>query len=201
MMSHGVDVDRFNVITMLGLPLATAEFIQTTARIGRRYPGLVFVLHRMGVERDASVFRAFDTFVRQGDRFIEPVAITRRSRRVLDHTFAGLFAARVLAVHEPRRLARQGGNTVMAKDFRTYVQGEANFEVEEFRALCSALGLEPDGDDPLVNEVRQHVRLTMREANDPASKARFTTELTERLPMRSLREVETQIQIYSVPGK
>jgi len=201
MMSHGVDVDRFNILTMLGLPLAAAEFIQTTARIGRRYPGVVFVLHRMGVERDSSVFRAFRTFVEQGDRFIEPVAITRRSRRVLDHTFAGLFAARVLAVHEPRRLARQGGNTVMAKDFRTYVQGEANFEEEEFRALCGALGLEPDGDDPLVNEVRQHVRLTMREANDPASKARFTTELTERPPMRSLREVETQIQIYSRAGK
>ena len=49
MISHGIDVDRFNVITMLGLPLATAEFIQTTSRIGRRYPGLVVVLHRMGV--------------------------------------------------------------------------------------------------------------------------------------------------------
>ena len=54
-----------------------AEFIQTTARIGRRYPGLVLVLHRMGVERDASVFRTFDIYIRQGDRFIEPIAITR----------------------------------------------------------------------------------------------------------------------------
>ena len=73
MLSHGVDIDRLNVMVMLGLPLATAEFIQTTARIGRRYPGLVLVLHRMGVERDAIVVRTFDIYVRQGDRLIEPV--------------------------------------------------------------------------------------------------------------------------------
>lgn len=41
MMSHGVDVDRLNVMVMLGIPLSAAEFIQATARVGRRYPGLV----------------------------------------------------------------------------------------------------------------------------------------------------------------
>ena len=40
MLSHGVDLDRLNVMVMLGLPLATAEFIQTTARVGRTHPGL-----------------------------------------------------------------------------------------------------------------------------------------------------------------
>jgi hypothetical protein len=31
MMSHGVDIDRLNVMVMLGIPLGTAEFIQATA--------------------------------------------------------------------------------------------------------------------------------------------------------------------------
>ena len=35
MLSHGVDVSRLNVMVMLGLPLTTAEFIQTSARVGR----------------------------------------------------------------------------------------------------------------------------------------------------------------------
>ena len=46
MLSHGVDIDRLNVMVMLGLPLSTAEFIQTTARVGRTFPGLVIVCTR-----------------------------------------------------------------------------------------------------------------------------------------------------------
>src|SRR6185436_6206642 len=65
MMSHGVDVDRLNVMAMLGLPLTTSEFIQATARVGRRWPGVVFVMHKIGRERDASVYRSFGSFVTQ----------------------------------------------------------------------------------------------------------------------------------------
>jgi hypothetical protein len=57
MMSHGVDVDRLNVMIVLGLPLTTAEFIQATSRVGRKWPALVLVVHKMGRERDAGVFR------------------------------------------------------------------------------------------------------------------------------------------------
>jgi Amidohydrolase family len=83
-----------------GIPLGTAECIQSSARIGRRWPGLVFVVHKIGGERDASVFRSFPKFVEQGDRFIEPVPITGRSRRVLERTVAGLELARIWIVHE-----------------------------------------------------------------------------------------------------
>lgn len=38
MLSHGVDINRLNIMVMLGLPLATAEFIQTTSRVGRLTP-------------------------------------------------------------------------------------------------------------------------------------------------------------------
>jgi hypothetical protein len=60
MMSHGVDIDRLNVMVMLGLPLATAEFIQATSRVGRRWPGIVFVMHKItesGTRRSTSPFR------------------------------------------------------------------------------------------------------------------------------------------------
>jgi hypothetical protein len=67
MMSHGVDIDRLNVMVMLGLPLGVAEFIQATARVGRRWPALVFVMHKIGRERDASVYRTFPQFVSHGE--------------------------------------------------------------------------------------------------------------------------------------
>ena len=89
MMSHGVDIDRLNVMVIIGVPLTASEFIQATARVGRRYPGLVFVLHKIARERDSAVFRSFPQFVSHSDRFVEPVAITRRSRRVLERTIPG----------------------------------------------------------------------------------------------------------------
>jgi len=101
MMSHGVDIDRLNIMVMLGLPLTTAEFIQSTARVGRQWPSLAFVIHRIARERDASVFKAFPQYVSQGDRFVEPIPITGRSRRVLERTLPGLAFARILLMHEP----------------------------------------------------------------------------------------------------
>jgi|GEM_PF-2775224 len=105
MLSHGVDIDRLNVMVMLGLPLSTAEFIQTTSRVGRTHPGLVLVLHKVGRERDAAVFRTFPSFVRHADRLIDPVPITARSRRVLELTFPGLLQGLIYGAHEPAALA------------------------------------------------------------------------------------------------
>ena len=102
MMSHGVDIDRLNVMLVIGLPLTASEFIQATSRVGRTYPGLVIVLHKIARERDAAIFRSFPQFVAHGDRFVEPVAVTRRSRRVLQRTAAGLELARILTLYEPR---------------------------------------------------------------------------------------------------
>jgi hypothetical protein len=197
MMSHGVDVDRFNVITLLGIPLATAEFIQTSARIGRRHSGLVFVLHRMGVERDSSVFRSFAPYVEQGDRFIEPVAITRRSRRVLEHTFPGMFSARVHGIHEAKRVRKEGKSISIARDLRAYAASAPILEDQEFDELCDALGVDPSSSSPLAEELRHQLRLTFQEVNNPASRAFFISELLPAPPMRSLREVETQIEVHS----
>jgi len=83
MMSHGVDIDRLNLLVMLGFPLTTAEFIQTSARVGRTHPGVVFVIPRMARERDAGIYRAFTHFVHQGDRFVEATD-TRCVRSVND---------------------------------------------------------------------------------------------------------------------
>jgi hypothetical protein len=196
MMSHGVDIDRFNVITLLGVPLATAEFIQTSARIGRRWPGLVFVLHRMGVERDSSVYRSFPTYIRHGNRFVAPIALTRRSRRVLRSTFSGLWAARVLAVHEPASLNGGGVALSTARRLREYAKANPIDEREEFEALCGALRIDPHSDDPMVGELKRLVRDTFRELLNPASTATFISEVPARAPMRSLREVESQIPIW-----
>jgi hypothetical protein len=199
MMSHGVDVPRLNVLTMLGLPLATAEFIQTTARIGRRWPGLVFVLHRMARERDAGILRVFETFVRHGDRFVDPVPVTRRSKRVLELTFGGALEARRLGIHEPRVVNLGGRPLTTIERLRDYVDGgrfDADAEVE---ALISAFALDRETDSHLISAIEEWLAETLAELHDDTVDARWPSQvIVTGPPMRSLRDVESQVDVYSV---
>ncbi len=192
MMSHGVDVDRLNLMVMLGLPLATAEFIQATARIGRRYPGAVFVLHKMALERDASVFRSFKTFVDQGDRFVEAIPVTKRSCRVLERTMPGLEMARLLHIHEPE----SGQSLTRVPRVRDYFQQSGITNDSELEAVIQLLDAEESLDEQLRTTAQEWLRRFFRELDDPATTANWPAELLPDTPvMKSLRDVEEQAPI------
>lgn len=198
MLSHGVDIERLNVMVMLGLPLSTAEFIQTTSRVGRSHPGLVLVLHRIGRERDASVFRSFVPIIHHADRLIDPVPITRKSRRVLDVTFAGLFSARVLGVHEPRALKNRLQPLTTVARIRAGFDKLTVLEEDEYEALVDLLGIRSPLDENIRADLRALVRATFRAINDPATNARFLSDaLPNGGPMLSLRDVEDQVPVYT----
>lgn len=202
MLSHGVDVNRLNVMVMLGLPLATAEFIQTTSRVGRTNPGLVIVLHKIGRERDAAVYRTFPSFVAHADRLIDPVPITAKSRRVLELTFAGLVQARIYGVHEPAAIAaglRQLTKPGLVR--RAFVQLPV-LEPDEFRELIEMLDFDDPLDEGLRRDLTAYLREFYRALNDPASSAEWVSELfSTGEPMRSLRDVEQQAPVYSRGGR
>lgn len=192
MMSHGVDIDRLNAMVVLGVPLTTAEFIQTTARVGRRYPSLVFLVHKIARERDASVYRSFEHFVLQGDRFVEPVPVTRRSRRVLERTIAGLELARVLTLHEPRSSIAL--STV--KNLRQYFKDADLTEEDEFGALVRTLGIDGDLDEPMRSDLGRWIEGFFANLMDPAGNARWPSDLCPwGGPMISLRDVEEQAPV------
>ncbi|WP_368178519.1 helicase-related protein [Aeromonas sp. R7-1] len=192
MMSHGVDVDRLNVMVMLGIPLSAAEFIQATARVGRRFTGLVFVVHKIGRERDAGIFRSFRQFVEQGDRFVEPIPVTRRSRRVLARTIAGLELARLLVIHE----GASGAALSTLRAFKEYVSS-GKFDVDlEFDALIEMLGLQSELDEPLKKDLRVWFDELRQYILVPPNDARFPSDLSPSgPPMLSLRDVEKQVPI------
>jgi len=193
MMSHGVDVDRLNIMVMVGLPLGTAEFIQATARVGRRYPGLVFVVHEIGRERDAGVFRSFTKFVEQGDRFVEPIPITRRSRRVLARTTAGLELARILTIHEPRSGASLGS----LKKLREYVVGGGMDFEREKEILLEYLGIDFKHDPDLVRDLEKWFLDFKRNILQPLPDHRFPGDASPTgQPMMSLRDVEDMVPLF-----
>lgn len=194
MMSHGVDIDRLNTMCMLGMPLTTSEFIQATARVGRRWPGLVFVAFKMARERDAAVYRLFYKYVEQGDRFIEPVPVTRRSRRVLDRTTPGLEFARILMSHEPA----SGTALSSPRSLRAYLVGKKAASREtELEALVHYLHLTDSLSERLRGDLRQWLDRFFRNLENPTGNPRFIDELSPtKAPMRSLRDVEEQAPIY-----
>jgi len=192
MLSHGVDVNRLNTMVMLGLPLTTAEFIQTTARVGRRYPGLVYVLHKIGRERDAQTFRHFDKYVSQGDRFVDAIPITRRSRRVLALTMPGVMAARVLMLHEPASKQRLSTSVKL----RQYTHDAGIGPADEAAAMAAILGLDGPEDSLHQQQILDWVRGWFADLEDPASKAQYTFQIGDPSPMTSLRDVEAQAPIH-----
>ncbi|EQD34879.1 helicase conserved, partial [mine drainage metagenome] len=56
MISHGVDLERVNIMVMDGVPEETAEYIQASSRSGRRHVGLVVVVLADYVLRSASIY-------------------------------------------------------------------------------------------------------------------------------------------------
>lgn len=191
MMSHGVDIDRLNIMIMLAFPLGVAEFIQATARVGRKWPGLVIVVPKMTRERDASVYRAFPEFVSHGDRFVEPIPITRKSRRILDRTLSGLELARLTLIHEP------SSDTALTtiKSLNAYIKDNPQTLTEDEAAICADLGLEAE-DEFMRAQVRSWFLNFTRNLGAPPSDTNFPSELSPTGdPMTSLRDVEEQIYI------
>jgi hypothetical protein len=193
MMSHGVDINRLNTMTVLGVPLTTAEFIQATSRVGRTYPGLVHVIHKIGRERDATVFSHFGPFVRQGDRFVEPIPVTRSSRRVLELTTSAAIEARRLFIHEPRSL---GQRLTTVDLLRKYVADMGIEQDEEARAVAAALGI-PEAKHLAYADVMGYLEMYFARLEDPAFGAKFPNQLFDRnrKPMLSLRDVEAKIPV------
>ncbi|GLY05013.1 DEAD/DEAH box helicase [Actinoplanes sp. NBRC 101535] len=192
MISHGVDVDRLNIMTVLGVPLTTAEFIQATARVGRTHPGLVYVIHKVGRERDSTVYSHFRAFVEQGDRFVEPVPITRSSRKVLELTTPAAVEARRLFVHEPRS-PQQRLTTIQL--LREYVNLTGLSPEAEVDAIASILGvrdteylLREDLETDLIDGY-------FAKLQEYGLGLKWPSELLNRRPMLSLRDVEAQIPI------
>jgi hypothetical protein len=191
MMSHGVDIDRLNTMVLVGLPLGTAEFIQATARVGRTHPGVVFVIPKIARERDAGVFRAFRAFVEQGDRFVDAIPITRRSRRVLERTLPGIAMARLLHVHEPSI----GRPLTTTKAVLRAITAGSYSPVTESDAVVQALGLTGPLDAEARADVQAWFARFFAALSSPGADRFPAGNCPGPGPMRSLRDVEAQAPI------
>ena len=119
MISVGVDVDRLGLMAIMGQPQATAEYIQSSSRVGRRHPGLVVVLFNASRSRDRSHYEGFTSYHSALYRQVESTSVTPFSSRARDRALHAVLVGAARLVYPEARPNHAAAN---AADFKNRLE-------------------------------------------------------------------------------
>ena len=90
----GIDISRLSLLCVVGQPKTTAQYIQVTGRIGRRWnerPGLVVTIYSPSKPRDRSHFEQFRSYHERLYSHVEPTSVTPFSAPALDRALHAIL--------------------------------------------------------------------------------------------------------------
>lgn len=112
----GVDIDRLSLMTVVGQPKTTSQYIQVTGRVGRRWwerPGLVATILMPSKPRDRSHYERFRSYHERLYAAVEPTSVTPFTRQTLERALHSVLAGYVRQLGGP---AEQGSPTPVPQD-------------------------------------------------------------------------------------
>jgi len=214
MISHGVDIDRLNLMLFYGWPNTTAEYIQASSRAGRTSPGLVFILFRPQRARERTIFDYFVKAHEYLDQMVEAVPIDRFAHNALYRTAFGLLLGRLLHIDGPaaRPGAQESDIAELDKvgELRKLIYGGQGRSRIDMKALVASVKatLNPDNlpegqvfDKPLDLVQDAFLSQIDKIVQDPNESKHVTSGLTkDTIPydfrlLLSLRDVDPGIDI------
>lgn len=101
----GVDIDRLALMAVVGQPKSTAQYIQVTGRVGRRWkdrPGLILSMLNPSKSRDRSHFEQFHSVHRRLYERVEPTTATPFSVEAVERALAGVLLMWARQCHDAR---------------------------------------------------------------------------------------------------
>ncbi len=219
MISHGVDVDRFNFISFFGMPRNTAEYIQAYSRVGRESTGSVFVLFDSIKARDRSHYSRFEHYHRYQDLLVEATPLERWAEFAIECTLPGVVLGILIQYYDYYHEDEFDEGRVYNLDgFREALDQGVIEHDELLQFVLEAYDVEHAGDDTdsdigarLYYEAIErefetlwnHLLNAEPEIHDPrkAGLKKYLGNVMEdedaglRGPMRSLRDVDEQIPV------
>jgi hypothetical protein len=198
--SHGVDLERFNIMVMDGIPEETAAYIQASSRSGRQHVGLVLAVLASYSIRSSSIYHRFNEYHAHLERLISPIPINRFAKYAVKRTAPGVLIGTVLGrygalAHMPNLANRSLAAELLTPERRSSLPFKVDPETLS-QAVKAALALKkgvyPDSlelamEEALEEQIQRFIYSVRGSHRDKL------WEVVEPRPMTSLRDVDVGV--------
>jgi len=208
LISHGVDLERINMMAICGMPSHYAEYLQATSRSARSHPGIVFVCFNGREPREKSQFEFFFPMHEHIDRLVEAVAVNRFASYAPRKTVPGILIGLLLHEHTPKFFGRQISKPLDdvitfqgAVGMKQAKGGQCLWRDELVSTIQSIIGVDTvrgPASEAQVSNSRHQVELTFEDLMGSVGRTLESKLQDVTNPLTSFRDVDEGIEFGSI---